>query len=299
MSKKFRLILAGSLLLVAASWLLFFYTVTGQFTIAINHKVLKTSEQFSSVDKVKNWYRFPEGSQDSIALREQTPVQLLMDIINPGSKNTFRFTINGDTADIYRSLVTLQYPTTLFNKLTGETAPVKLARKNLAGLKEYMEDTRRFYGYEMQLVKVEDTAFLFRTVVVPAAEKRAGTRKVFDELIGFAATADAGYNGVRICYYVPGDEEVRIFAGVGVTRMVDPPLSTGIEYKRMPYGKNLLVASYQGTLEDVTKVYRAMEQFKNDHNMTSMAIPFQKILSDGYDFSDDQVVQLKVYFPVF
>jgi len=67
----------------------------------------------------------------------------------------------------------------------------------------------------------------------------------------------------------------------------------------MPVGKNLLEASYQGPFGEAHKAYRALESFKTDHNLSSMAIPFQKFLSDGYDFADDQTVQLKVYYPIF
>jgi len=47
------------------------------------------------------------------------------------------------------------------------------------------------------------------------------------------------------------------------------------------------------------KAYKALEEYKKDHNLVSMAIPFQKFMGDGYDFDDNQIVQLKVYYPVF
>ena len=72
-----------------------------------------------------------------------------------------------------------------------------------------------------------------------------------------------------------------------------------LAHKKMPFGKNLLVANYHGPYGEVHKAYTALENFKADHRLSSMAIPYQKFLQEGYDFSDDEIVQMKVYYPVF
>ena len=43
----------------------------------------------------------------------------------------------------------------------------------------------------------------------------------------------------------------------------------------------------------------AADMLPSDHRLSSMAIPYQKFLQEGYDFSDDEIVQMKVYYPVF
>ena len=67
----------------------------------------------------------------------------------------------------------------------------------------------------------------------------------------------------------------------------------------MPFGKNLLMAVYQGPYGEISKAFTALENFKADHKLSSMAIPYQKFLSEGFDFSDSQIVQMKVYYPIF
>jgi effector-binding domain-containing protein len=119
-------------------------------------------------------------------------------------------------------------------------------------------------------------------------------------LISYAEKRDAGYNGTRIFYAVPyGTEQIMLFASIGVTNRINIPESEEIQYKKMPFGKNLLMATYQGPYGEVSKVYTALENFKSDHKLSSMAIPYQKFLSEGYDFSDEEVVQMKVYYPIF
>jgi effector-binding domain-containing protein len=171
--------------------------------------------------------------------------------------------------------------------------------ENLETLKDYMTDTRRFYGFEIQEITVQDTAFLFKRETVPLAEKQVAMKRIFEFLINYANQQNAGYNGTRIFYTLQSANEITLFASIGVTNMIEPSAASGIEYKRMPLGKNLIAASYQGPFGQSEKAFRALEMFKKDHNLSSMAIPFQKFMSDGYDFSDDQVVQLKIYYPVF
>lgn len=287
-----------SFILVAAAFVAF-SKQTYQEQVEINYALLKTGEQLRSKAQVQRWYLSSSGGSDSLSVSEQTPFSARIKAQYQGKEKYFHFSINGDTLNAQRSTVTLRYENTRFNQWFGKDPLIHDARKSLQNLKAYMEDSKRFYGYEIQLVKVEDTAFLFKSVTVPLSMKREATRKLFDELIAYAASQEAGYNGVRIFYSLKGEKDIKLFASIGVTKAMDPAPTTGIEYKKMPLGKNLLVASYQGSLSEVDKAYQAMDRFKSDHNFTSMAIPFQKILSDGYDFSDEQVVQLKIYSPVF
>ncbi|HRG25707.1 MAG TPA: hypothetical protein PLL23_15000 [Chitinophagaceae bacterium] len=296
-SRLFLLTVLAVLLLAAAFF--GFSKQTFREQVEINYAILKTGEQLRSKDQVQRWYLSSSGESDSLSVSEQTPFSARITARFQGKEKAFRFSINGDTLNAQLSNVTLSYENTYFGHWFGKNPLIRDARKSLQNLKAYMEDSKRFYGYEIQLVKVEDTAFLFKSVSVPLATKREATRKLFDELIAYAASKDAGYNGVRIFYSLKGEKDIKLFASIGVTNAMDPDPATGIEYKKMPLGKNLLVANYQGTLNEVDKAYRALDRFKSDHNFTSMAIPFQKILSDGYDFSDEQIVQLKIFSPVF
>lgn len=296
-SRLFLLIVLPLLLLVAA------YTGFSKKTfreqVEINYPMLKTGEQLRSKDQVKRWYLQSAGENDTLSVTDQTPVSARIIARLKGNEQAFRFSIDGDTLNAQISYVTLSYERTLFSHWFGKDPLIQDARKSLQNLKAYMEDSKRFYGYEIQLVKVEDTSFLFKSITVPLEMKQEATRKLFDELIAFATAQDAGYNGIRIFYSLKGEKDIKLFVSIGVSKAVEPDAATGIEYKKMPLGKNLLVANYQGALNEVDKAYRALDRFKSDHNFTSMAIPFQKILSDGYDFSEDQVVQLKICYPVF
>jgi hypothetical protein len=47
------------------------------------------------------------------------------------------------------------------------------------------------------------------------------------------------------------------------------------------------------------ELYSVLEEYKRNNNLVSMAIPFQKFLSEGYGFADSQVVKTRISYPVF
>jgi len=233
------------------------------------------------------------------SIQDATPFGSIIKSTNKKSSGLFSFTASPDAADIQASVIHLSYNSTLFRQWFGKNPLEKEAEKSLENLKTYMTDTKRFYGFEIQEVKVEDTAFLFSRAIFPIAQKRSGIIKLFDKLIAFAEKNQSGYNGTRILYMMESGNEITLFAGIGVTVAANPAPGSEIEYKRMPLGKNLLMTNYQGPFGQSGKAFEALQQFKSDHQLTGIAIPYQKIMSDGYDFADDQMVQLRVYYPVF
>ncbi len=236
---------------------------------------------------------------DSAHVKVTSLLNTHLELFSGNSGHELKFSVLPDTSGLYVSVLTIHYKTTLFEKWFGAGKVLKNVSKSLENLENYISDTRKLYGYEIRLVPVTDTAFLFSRETVPLSQKKEATTQLFDQLIQYADKNNAGYNGVRIFYSLKTEDSVTLFASIGVTNRVSTGETGPIQYKMMPFEKNLLEATYQGPYGEADKVFRALEQFKQDHNMTSMAIPFQKFLSDGYSFSDEQIVQLKVYYPVF
>lgn len=289
-----------------------------QHQVSVPYAMLKTGEQFTRPANLVKWY-LPFAADDtsrrnvlenkskyittkdySLAITEPSSASAILHSAYKDKVKEFLFTAVSDTADMDASNVTLIYKSTLFNHWRDKGGLEKNAIRSLENLKTYMEDTRQFYGYEIEQTTVADTSFLFRSATVPVSQKRAATKDLFDKLIEYAGKKNAGYTGTRIFYTTPyGKDQLMLFASIGVSNRVNTLPGEGFQYKKMPFGKNLLMATYQGPYGEVSKVYTALENFKADHRLSSMAIPYQKFLNDGYDFSDEQIVQMKVYYPVF
>lgn len=313
--KKIYLLLATALcgLLI---WGLFFYPVRVTKKIKVAYSMFKSGEQLNNAANVAKWYipfsvnetsgvsvdkknHVITSGDHSAKISDITTFSSLLKTKYKGKQQFFSFTAIIDSTDGSATEITLSYTCSLFRKWFIKSTLEKNAEKSLENLKDYMTDTRRFYGFEIQKTTVEDTAFLFTKEVCTINERKAITKKIFENLIAYANAKNAGYNGTRLYYTIKEGNELTIFASIGVTNLKETPESGEIEYKEMPFGKNLLVTTYQGPFMQAEKAYKALEAFKKDHDLTDMAIPFQKFMSDGYDFDDNQVVQLKVCYPIF
>jgi hypothetical protein len=174
------------------------------------------------------------------------------------------------------------------------------AATDLKKLGELLSTTEYVYGYKILVTTVTDSSFLFQQKVVDKGEEALQTKKLFDELIAYAAERDANYNGVRILYSQQvNKEQVALFCSVGVNRYTPTQPDQKIQYKMMPYGKKLLVMDYEGPYGKTKDLYRILEDYKRYNNLVSMAIPFQKFITPGYGFADTQVVKTRISYPVF
>lgn len=319
---RIRNILTVLLLLTVSSFLFYFFFVqqTVRKTANIPLPVLKVSQQFTEPANLVKWYmpftntgmqpniqyndsnNIIRSGNDSIEISNQSIYSTLVKSFSGKQKKDFLFSAvpDTDTAGQEQTVVTMTYKTSLFKQWFSKGSLEKNALQSFTNLKEYMEDTKRLYGYEIRPVTVTDTLFLFISETVAVGEKRNATRKLFEHLIAYAEKEKAGYNGVRIFYsQKKPDDKVTLFASIGITNRINIPPADPFEQKMMPFGKNLLEATYQGPYGESDKVFQALESFKTDHQLLSMAIPFKKFLSDGYDFAEDQVVQMKIYYPIF
>lgn len=200
--------------------------------------------------------------------------------------------------DVDVTKVSFSYSTNWFKEITS---PISASlKKSLQNLKKYMEDTEQYYGYKIEKEQVVDTDFFFAKVSVKKADQQLATKNVFKLLTDFAQSKNVKLTGTRIMHIQDqGEDSVNIFASVGIASRYETSENSIVQYKVMPAGKALLVASYQGPYKNVTKVYDALEKFKANNHLTSMAMPFHKILTPNWDYNPESMVQLKVCYPVY
>jgi effector-binding domain-containing protein len=177
---------------------------------------------------------------------------------------------------------------------------VKNAIESIDNFETYLGSTKLIYGYDIQKVKVKDTAFIFGADTVSSNEKLQGTVSLYKKLIDFSKEKNAVYNGVRIFHSQPIEgNKVMLFAGIGIKDPIITKPSDNFQYKGMPGGKNLLVVEYEGKYSEIPEIYAALKKYIEEHKLITMAIPFEKFISKGFGFADSQRVNVIVTYPVF
>ena len=282
--------------------------------IKISAAVPVIHREISSLNRIAKWFNpFASADTSSNKIIKQDRLEyenIILKITNiTGYSTTFQVVENNKSKNILYDVmpdtghfnkVIVTYKTTLWNEFfkTGKT--VKHAEKSLEDLKDYMGDAKKMYGSEVEMISVSDTAFLFSSEVVPIQSKKAAFKNLYKSLIQFAEQKDLDYNGVRIFYILPfGKDSLHLFTSIGITNTGNAPLSGSFILKRMPYMGRLLMTYYQGSFDKVDTALHALEQFKSDNGMNSMAIPFIKLITEGIEFDDSQIIQARAMYPVY
>ena len=289
------------------------FTVTKQVNITNN--ILLIKEQFISLNNLKKWYE-PFNTADTATIKKvnnntittgTNTLSLTTENVNgihfitkAGNHSSHvAFKIVSDSA--YSCQVQLQYKATLWQQATNNNKAQVQAVQSLLNLKEQFESTKKMYGYDIMFTPVEDTTYIFTRKTVPKYQEQSALDGLLKGLIAKATQLNASYNGNRIFYKTNDDTAtITLFVSVGITntsvkKMIQPPY----EFKQMPYKKNMVRAFYQGPTSELYKVYAAIDKFKSDNALVSMAIPFTKLITEGTNFSPTQTIQAYVYYPIF
>lgn len=280
--------------------------------IQIPASISLVSKQVSSLNNIAKWY-LPFATADtsnlkigenkieynntSLSIDKHIGLSIWFEVAEDQKNQQVVFSVLADTGGV--SKVILNYESTLWKKIFGTSTIVKNAEESLNNLKEYFADPKKMYGYEMEVITVTDTAFLFTSKVVATSIKKETFKKLYESLINYAGEKDLGYTGVRIFYTSPyGNDSIHLFTSIGISNTKDVPFEGIFSLKKMPYKGNLLTAYYQGNFDNVNHAITALGEFKSDNNMTSMAIPFVKLITEGIYFDDKQIIQAKACYPI-
>lgn len=303
-----------ALIIIFSAFMVYAIVATNIFhqEIKIPQRIDLVNKQVSTIDNISKWYLpFASGdtgkfkiSRDKIeydsntlTITKHVDLSIWYDVTENNKKQEILFSVLADTGRT--SKVVLSYESTLWNKYFGGNSIVSNAQASLKNLKEYFADSKKMYGYEMEVIDVTDTAFLFTSKVVAKSIQKEAFTSLFESLINYATEKDLGYTGTRIFYTSGyGTDSIHLFTSIGITHTNDVPLDGRFSLKKMPYKGHLLTAYYQGNFANVNNAINALGQFKTDNEMTSMAIPFLKLISEGISFEDNQIIQAKACYPI-
>jgi hypothetical protein len=309
---KKKMLLALIIIFVTMLFYAIFITSVFHKEITIPQPIALINKQVSIVDNISKWY-LPFASADSndikngsgkieygnnsLNISKHVDLSIWYEVAENKKKQTVMFSVLTDTG--HSSKVVLTYESTWLHKIFGGNSIIKNAEESLKNLKEYFADTKKMYGYEMEVIDVTDTAFLFTSKVVAKSIRKESFKNLFETLISYSTEKNLGYTGVRIFYTSPyGNDSIHLFTSIGITNPKDVPLEGIFSLKKMPYKGKLLTAYYQGNFDNVNHAVNALGQFKSDNEMTSMAIPFIKLISEGIYFEDNQIIQAKACYPI-
>ncbi len=258
----------------------------------------RVMEEFESPENIRKWFKPTDSTGYPLTIEKANPFEFIFVHEKSDTKYPQHIVVSPDTTDSKITKIVYRYSIGFFKgefgKLDEHTARV------LRQLGDSLASTRYVYGYNIAEATVTDSSFLFQQKLVKREDEQQATKELFDELVAYAQKRNADYNGVRIFYSQPMPQnQVALYGSIGVNNFTPTEVEEKIQYKMMPYGKRLLVMDFEGPYGKTRDLFSILEAYKRNNGLVSMAIPFQKFLSEGYGFADTQVVKSRISYPVF
>jgi hypothetical protein len=311
--KKIKLWRILVIALLAAAVTAGFSHVTVRQTVSVPYAHTRVMEQLLEPEQVAKWYQpFAGGGavqthgneitlgEHKLSITGTSALAAGYRVSKGGNNKMLYFKALPDTLRRNYAEISLVYKTPLYKKIFGGGELERQALASLKGLKSRMEDTKAFYGFTIEEIKVTDTSFLFTTKTIPTAALKQGSEAVFAAMITHAQQWQLGYTGARIFNIRKlNDKETELYASIGISKNIITKPGEAYQFKAMPGGKNLLIARFDAPFKDIQQAFDALDSYRRDRGMLSMAMPFCKIMQEGTGFADDERVKLNVTLPVY
>ncbi len=154
----------------------------------------------------------------------------------------------------------------------------------LSALKTYAEKRENLYGMDIQKNIVTDTVLVAKKVML---DHEPGTEEIYaivKELRDYIASEKATATDQPMVN-IRKDAPTEYFLMVGLPTNRVLPGKGAIELKRMPPG-NIAIGEITGGPETVKRAFEQMENFRSDFRLTSVAIPYAKLITDRTEIRD-------------
>ena len=265
-----------------------------------SENISKWYEPFNSMQKAEISADKISGNGEEVQIKIKDPVSTVLTAVNNGKQKIFLYEVLSVPDKRGEADVLLSYNSNLYKKISGEDATVKNAVKSLDNLKAFIEVPEIRYGYKIEHTLVVDTTFLVMSGKATPENFQAEVNKTYEALVNFSGRNNGGFTGVRIFNKNKNaDGNINFSCAIGITKVFPVQPAPTISFERMPYQKNLLKADYTGPYKDVDKVHKALTNFAEDNNLTTMAIAFEKWTDGPVTVGDEDLVRISVFLPVY
>jgi effector-binding domain-containing protein len=177
--------------------------------------------------------------------------------------------------------------------------PTGNIEKNLQNLKNYFEDTKQYYGLEIQIQPVTDTLVLTKTITTSKKNQINALANLYKNIIAYSDENDLGVNAntPRMAnFYEINKDSVKIMAGIPVNKKASA--KNDFSYMEMPSHGKILTGFYEGDYAGFKRSYSNMNRYIFDKRLKPVAIPYERYLTNPKTREDSLHMKIELCFPV-
>jgi hypothetical protein len=294
-----RLIVAIISLIVLAFTLIYLLipsplTASGRFSFNIN-----SNTTYHALAEQKNWdkwspqtFRITNHLVNTVELNVTTdrtimPVSMLLIPVAKDStivvwKATFPQTMN---------------PLTRVNQYSQSHDLKELMDKATTNFQSFVQQSENVYGIHIQETSTKDTFLIATRFVSDSFPSNQIVYNNINKLRSYAAQTGANESGFPMLNISKtGSPSFNCMVALPINKIVDGKGS--VFFVRMVPGR-FLTTEVKGGPNTISNAHRMMEQYFKDFNRTSMAIPFEYLVTDRLKETDTTKWITRIYGPVY
>jgi len=167
----------------------------------------------------------------------------------------------------------------------------------LHNMKRFMQKEENVYDIVVRQTTVKDTLLISSKNVLknyPSVENIYSLITVLENYIKAHGAKETGYPMLNVTKTDSMNFLTRV--AIPINKIVRE--NSAIEIKRMVRGK-ILISEVKGGPYTITKAFNSLENFVQDHNFSSPAIPFESLITNRLKEADTTKWITKLYYPIY
>ena len=167
----------------------------------------------------------------------------------------------------------------------------------LGKMQTYFSKIENVYGYEIRNASVVDTALISTFAISKGYPNTEFIYSLIDQLkkyIILHSTKETGFPMLNIST----TDSINFLTKVAIPTEKELPSSGNISYKWMLGGGNILVTDVRGGRASIANAFQQVENYVNDYQHKSPAIPFQSLVTDRRQEADTSKWVTRIYYPI-
>jgi hypothetical protein len=167
----------------------------------------------------------------------------------------------------------------------------------LTGMKNFMEQTKNIYGFDIKQTKVKDSVLISTRRSFDHHPASKDVYEMIQSLKEYIAVNDAKEEGPPMLNIFQTDSlHFEAMTAIPVDRKL--PLTNIFAPKFLLKGGDILEAEVNGGYYKIGTALKELENYKNDYRFYSPAIPYQLLITDRSKEPDTTKWITRLYYPV-
>ncbi|TWI96245.1 hypothetical protein JN11_03979 [Mucilaginibacter frigoritolerans] len=242
----------------------------------------------------QNIFEFTYPGESVLVKKESSNTLSINKVINKQHIN-YSYTVIPDANPLNTNII-VTFKTNLINYISPSQQKVKLVETNVNCFKNYMEDVKQYYGFDLSIGFATEKNIVVKSRMVLSAGIYTAINQMKTELNNFITLKHLEQKGSVIMQFIAKqNDSVQLLMGIPVNKKIAS--GNGFLYMYIPTTKTI-IADYNGKYQDRKVIYDALEKYQQDKYLHTKIAPFETYDGKMPSYGNEKI-SFKLNCPVF